>query len=342
VIRALLVDWGDTLMRVFPNEVGPMARWSRVEAIPGAREALRALHETYLIALATNGGAAGAPLVRAALARVGLDDCLHEVFTAADLGARKPDPAFFLAALRRLSVDPREAAMVGDSYAEDVVGAKRAGLFALWWNERGASCPDPHPLYDAELLRMSSLPALLAAPFLPDVAACLALLAEQGAPPQLVAHSQAVAEVAFRLAARLRDRGEAVDPLLAHRGGLLHDLDKVSAKEPTRPHGEWSGTILRERGFPQLAAIARRHVVFAILDPRTRPVTWEERIVFYADKVVEGETVVGVRERIAALIQRYPGAALKLASCLPLVLTLEEEIASGLGTPPSQLLARVR
>jgi len=121
--------------------------------------------------------------VRAALARVGLDDCLHEVFTAADLGARKPDPAFFLAALRRLSVDPREAAMVGDSYAEDVVGAKRAGLFALWWNERGASCPDPHPLYDAELLGMSSLPALLAAPFLPDVAACLPCLQSKGRRP---------------------------------------------------------------------------------------------------------------------------------------------------------------
>jgi putative hydrolase of the HAD superfamily len=36
--RCLLFDWGDTLMRVFPEYVGPMAAWPKVEAMPHAEE----------------------------------------------------------------------------------------------------------------------------------------------------------------------------------------------------------------------------------------------------------------------------------------------------------------
>ena len=341
-MRALLFDWGNTLMRVLPEEVGPtMAHWARVEAIPHAREALRALHATYLTALATNGGAAGVPLVRAALARVGLDESLGDVFTATDLGTRKPDPTFFLAATRRLGVLPHEAVMIGDSYAEDVVGAKEAGLSAVWWNERCLPCPDTAPLYDAELLDMQFLPELLASPFLPDVSASLALLEGEGATRGLVAHSRAVAGAAFLLATRLRDRGVPVDPLLAHRGGLLHDLDKASTEMGVEPHGARSGVLLRQLGFENLARIAERHPISSVLHDEGCPTTWEERLVFYADKVVEGDAVVGVDRRIAALSRRYPTAPTHLASfasCLPLVLDLEAEIARRLGVVPLELL----
>jgi len=35
MIRALIFDWGDTVMRVFPEFSGPMAHWPRVEAVHG-------------------------------------------------------------------------------------------------------------------------------------------------------------------------------------------------------------------------------------------------------------------------------------------------------------------
>jgi putative hydrolase of the HAD superfamily len=53
-------------------------------------------------------------MVRQALARVHLDRYLDVVVTARDLGAAKPDPAFFHAVLARLNCPPAEAAMVGD------------------------------------------------------------------------------------------------------------------------------------------------------------------------------------------------------------------------------------
>jgi len=340
MIRALLFDWGDTLMRVLPEETGPiMAHWSRVEAIPGAELVLRTLRASYRIALATNGGAAGVPLVRKALARARLDEYLEEIFTAQDLGARKPDTAFFLALLGRLGVRPHEAVMVGDSYAEDVVGAKRAGLSAVWWNERRRVCPDPCPLYDAELLEMRSLPQLLSTPFLPDVDACLALLQEQGATEGFLARAQAVARVACGLAFRLRERGESIDPLLAHRGALLHDLGRAG-HGPNRSHEGLAAGLPEERGFPALARIARRHTICAFLDERAHPTTWEERLVFYADSVVAEDTIVGVTRRAHELCRRHPGEAERLAHSLPSALALDAEIARRLGVAPSELVER--
>ncbi len=331
MIRAILFDWGNTVMREFPEESGPMAHWSRVEAIPDIEGTLRALHGPFRIALATNGGAAGIPLVRAALGRVGLEAYFDAVFTAAQIGVEKPDPAFFRAALEGLGLVSREAVMVGDSYPNDVAGAKGAGLRAVWFNERESPCPDLHPLYDAELRTMTQLPEILAQPFLPDVAESLDLLREHGGPPWLLSHSRAVAAVAFRIALSLRDRGEEVDPPLAHRGGLLHDLDKVASLHDGGNHGRLAGEILRGKGFPELAGIAERHVIFSLFEPASRPTTWEERLVYYADKVVEGERVVGVEERLEALRVRYPEDKESFDRVLPLVLDLEREIAETTG-----------
>lgn len=38
--RCVLLDWGDTLMRDFPEFSGPMAAWHHVEAVPNVREVL--------------------------------------------------------------------------------------------------------------------------------------------------------------------------------------------------------------------------------------------------------------------------------------------------------------
>ena len=62
-IRAIVFDWGDTLMRDF-GLPGPMALWPRVEVLPGAAAALEVLHERYRLAVASNAGESGADLIR--------------------------------------------------------------------------------------------------------------------------------------------------------------------------------------------------------------------------------------------------------------------------------------
>jgi putative hydrolase of the HAD superfamily len=65
------------------------------------------------------------------LTRCGLDGALDAVVTSAEAGSRKPDPAIFQPALRLAGCSAAEALYVGDTPAEDVVGARAAGIPAL-------------------------------------------------------------------------------------------------------------------------------------------------------------------------------------------------------------------
>ena len=58
-------------------------------------------------------------------------DELDGVVTSAAVGARKPDPAMFEAALEIAGCSADEALHVGDTPAEDVAGAQAAGIRAL-------------------------------------------------------------------------------------------------------------------------------------------------------------------------------------------------------------------
>ncbi len=71
------------------------------------------------------------------LERVGLLGLLDAVVTSASVGARKPDPRVFRAALVAAGCGAAEALCVGDSAEEDVAGARAAGLRALLIDRRG-------------------------------------------------------------------------------------------------------------------------------------------------------------------------------------------------------------
>jgi putative hydrolase of the HAD superfamily len=72
------------------------------------------------------------------LERAGLGRCVDAVVTSAEVGAAKPSPAVFEAALREAGVVATQALHVGDSFAEDVVGARAAGVEAVLL-DRGAT-----------------------------------------------------------------------------------------------------------------------------------------------------------------------------------------------------------
>jgi putative hydrolase of the HAD superfamily len=65
------------------------------------------------------------------LASAGLAGLLDGIVASATAGARKPDPAIFATALAVAGCDASEAIHVGDSVAEDVAGARAAGIEAL-------------------------------------------------------------------------------------------------------------------------------------------------------------------------------------------------------------------
>lgn len=63
------------------------------------------------------------------------------IIVSSAIGAHKPDQQIFQKALHALGLEPGEVLHVGDSEAEDIEGARRAGLHALRIRRIGRSAP---------------------------------------------------------------------------------------------------------------------------------------------------------------------------------------------------------
>lgn len=60
----------------------------------------------------------------------------HSITCSATVGANKPDRRIFQAALDSLHVPATAAVHIGDSYEADFLGAKAAGLLAIWLDRK--------------------------------------------------------------------------------------------------------------------------------------------------------------------------------------------------------------
>jgi HAD superfamily hydrolase (TIGR01549 family) len=72
----------------------------------------------------------------------------HRLDVDAMVGSRahgriKPDPSIFTAALAALGVTAEEAAMVGDSYEDDIEGARALGMRAIFLDREGLRPDEP-------------------------------------------------------------------------------------------------------------------------------------------------------------------------------------------------------
>lgn len=139
MIRALIFDWGDTIMRDYPEKPGPMAGWDHVEYIPYIEECLRTLSSEYILCIASNAGFSDSSLMIEALKRVGAEKYFHYFFTSKDLGAQKPEARFFYAITEKIGVEPDECIMIGDNYNKDICGAKAVGMNTILFNKNNTS-----------------------------------------------------------------------------------------------------------------------------------------------------------------------------------------------------------
>jgi len=70
---------------------------------------------------------------------LGIDHLFDTVTISSLAQAAKPAPKIFQVALEKHALDPNEALHVGDSFREDVEGAKRAGVHAVLLDREGTS-----------------------------------------------------------------------------------------------------------------------------------------------------------------------------------------------------------
>jgi FMN phosphatase YigB (HAD superfamily) len=101
------------------------------------------------------------PTAHGILEREGVAELFHAVVVSDEVGWRKPKPAIFEAAFRRVGVGPGEALFVGDRADIDVLGAKRVGLAAAWLNRAGEPLPDGLPAPDYEIRELPALASIL-------------------------------------------------------------------------------------------------------------------------------------------------------------------------------------
>lgn len=111
-----------------------LATWRDIEAVAAAREHVARLRRRVPCYLASNQDSYRAQVMREHL---GYDDLLDGCFFSCDLGAAKPDPAYFAAVVAALALAPEEILFI-DDVEVNVVAARAAGLQAeVWHHDRG-------------------------------------------------------------------------------------------------------------------------------------------------------------------------------------------------------------
>ena len=145
---------------------------------------------------------------------------------------------------------------------------------------------------------------------LPSEREALKLLSQVGCMREVVNHCKAVAGLAIEMAEAYNREIGKVDVQLVRIGALLHDIGR--ARTHTVDHGLLGAYLAAELNLPSsVVSIIERHVGSGITWEEAEklgwpsrdyiPVTLEEKIVAYADKLIVGST----RVTFAIALERF-------------------------------------
>lgn len=105
--------------------------------IPGVEDMLRNLSAHYMLAVLSNGFQ---KTQYKKLKYSGLERFITRTIVSDEIGINKPDRRLFeYAVMETGAVDP--VIMVGDNPETDILGALKAGWYAIWYNPKGKECP---------------------------------------------------------------------------------------------------------------------------------------------------------------------------------------------------------
>jgi uncharacterized protein len=172
---------------------------------------------------------------------------------------------------------------------------------------------------------------------LPSREQALQLLRENHCPTEVIAHCKAVSKVAVETAKTCRKKGLKVDVDLVEIGALLHDIGR--SKTHTVSHVVAGAEIAKNEELPDsVVAIIERHVGGGLTDAEAKKLGWppsnympaslEEKIVSYADKLVETSGRVPIQLTIDKLRKE------KLDAAAERVQKLHDEISKLIGENP--------
>ena len=127
-------------------------RFEDIQLFDDVLPALNALRGDYTMGLLSNGNTYPE--------RCGLEGYFQFVIFAQDYGIQKPDPRLFEIAIEHAGCTKHQLLHVGDSFQNDIVGAKQAGVKSIWLNRQGEN-KETGKQHDFEISSLRELTGLL-------------------------------------------------------------------------------------------------------------------------------------------------------------------------------------
>lgn len=139
VIRAL---GGDDEVRVQAAAAEQIERWHQIENYTLYDDVLPCLERLEVAGVRAALVSNTARDLLEAIEHFSLSRFVVAEAASAKVGLMKPDPRIFGGILEQLGVSPSDAVMVGDSYHDDVLGARAAGMQGILLDRSGRSSKD--------------------------------------------------------------------------------------------------------------------------------------------------------------------------------------------------------
>ena len=171
---------------------------------------------------------------------------------------------------------------------------------------------------------------------LPTRQMALKLLFKSRCSRRVIEHCKTVASLAVQIAKACKEKGLNVDVQLVEIGALLHDIGR--SRTHTVDHAIVGAEIAKSLGLPSsIVSIIERHAGGGIDTDEAKQLGWpiksylpqtmEEKIVCYADKLIEGKRRVKIERTISKLSKELG----KTHPSLGRIAKLREEFSSLIG-----------
>ncbi len=95
-----------------------------------AMDVLLRLSKKYKLGILTNGGT---QRQHNKLKKAAIYDMMAGIAVSEEVGAPKPDRRMYETVCQRMGVELKDCVFVGDSYAGDILGAYRCGMYPIWF-----------------------------------------------------------------------------------------------------------------------------------------------------------------------------------------------------------------
>lgn len=113
---------------------------STMRPVPGALDLLKELKKRGIfVCVLTNNPPDGQ---KRKLEICGLDRFVDSLVASGEVGIAKPDPRIFSFAMHKSRSEAENTVMIGDTWDQDIIGAVKSGMRAVWLNRFSTKIPE--------------------------------------------------------------------------------------------------------------------------------------------------------------------------------------------------------